>query len=294
MKNNDSLSRKLFLLFNNIIMIGIVLVMVYPLLYVIFASFSSPTAFMAHTGLLWRPLNFTLAAYQAVLKNKFLYSGYGVTILVAVSNTVMQLFLTLLGAYFFTRKNVMHQKFLMLLIVITMYFGGGLVPTYLLYKSIGLENSLWGLILPGVVSPTNLIIMRTAFYGVPDSLVESATIDGAGHLKILFKVIAPLVLSTVAVIAMYAIVGCWNSWFMASILIRDKSKYPLQLILREILIQNDTSSMENTLSNYGERAMISMTIQYAVIVVSTAPVLCAYPFVQKYFVTGTMMGAVKE
>jgi len=291
----DSLSRKIFVAFNTIFLIFIAIISVYPLLYVLFASFSSPTALMAHEGLLLKPLNFNTMAYKMVAKNPYIASGYAVTIFTAGVGTIATTLFTTIGAYFFSRKNVMHQKLLMIIIVITMYIGGGLIPMYLLYKSIGLENNLLVLILPGLVNTSHLIILRTAFYSVPDSLEEAAMIDGAGHLVTLFKVLFPLILPTMAVIAMYNIVGHWNSWFNASIFIRDREKFPLQLILREILMQNDTSSMENTLlMDVGDRSMISMTIQYAVIIVATAPILCVYPFVQKYFVKGTMVGAVKE
>ncbi len=297
MKIKDSFSRKLFIFINTLIMIGLIIITLYPMLYVLFASFSSPSALMAHEGVLLYPLKFTTIAYSAVAKNPYILSGYAVTVWVVVTSVVIQLVLTLFGAYFFTRKNVMHKKMLMLIIMFTVYVGGGLIPTYIMYKGMGLENSLWVLILPGMVNTTHLIIMRTAIYGVPDSLEEAATIDGAGHFTILFKVITPLVVPTLAVIAMYSIVGHWNAWFNASIYIRDRAKFPLQLILREILIQNDTSSMDNSVISgvdMGEKAMLNTTIQYATIMVATLPVLCIYPFLQKYFVKGTTIGAVKE
>lgn len=281
--------------FNTIFLIFIALISVYPLLYVLFASFSSPTALMGHEGLLLKPLKFNIEAYKMVAKNPYIGSGYAVTIYTAFVGSFCTVIFTTVGAYFFSRKNVMHQKMLMIIIVITMYIGGGLIPQYILFRSMGLENNLLVLILPGLVSTSHLIILRTAFYSVPDSLEEAAMIDGAGHFVTLFKVLFPLILPTMAVIAMYNIVGHWNSWFSASIYLRDRSLFPLQLILREILLQNDTSSMENTLMmDVGDRSMISMTIQYAVIIVATAPILCVYPFVQKYFVKGTMVGAVKE
>lgn len=297
MKIKDSFSRKLFIFVNTLIMIGLIIITLYPMLYVLFASFSSPSALMAHEGLLLYPLKFTTIAYSAVAENPFIFSGYAITIWVVVVSVAIQLVLTLFGAYFFTRKNVMHKKMLMLIIMFTVYVGGGLIPTYLMYKGMGLENSLWVLVLPGMVNTTHLIILRTAIYGVPDSLEEAATIDGAGHYTILFKIITPLVVPTLAVIAMYSIVGHWNAWFNASIFIRDRAKFPLQLILREILIQNDTSSMDNALTSgvdMGEKAMLNTTIQYATIMVATLPVLCIYPFLQKYFVKGTTIGAVKE
>ncbi|MEG2584536.1 MAG: carbohydrate ABC transporter permease, partial [Oscillospiraceae bacterium] len=200
---------------------------------------------------------------------------------------------TTIAAYFFSRRGVMHQKLLMKIVMFTMFFSGGLVPTYLWLKQIGLFDNLLVLILPGAISTTNMIIMRTAFYNVPASLEESARLDGAGHLTILIRVIVPLVMPTIAVIALYYSVGHWNSWFNASIYITKRSLYPLQLVLREILITNETASML-TDATVAEQASISETIKYAVIMVSTIPILCLYPFLQRFFVNGVMIGAVKE
>ena len=175
----------------------------------------------------------------------------------------------------------------------TMYFSGGLIPTYLWIKKLGLIDNLLVLIIPGAITTTNMIILRTAFYNVPESLEESARIDGAGHFTLLTKIIVPLIMPTLAVIALYYSVGHWNSWFNASIYIKKKTLYPLQLVLREILISNDTSAMMDDVA-LSEQAYISETIKYAVIVVSTVPILCLYPFLQRYFVQGIMVGAVKE
>ena len=177
-------------------------------------------------------------------------------------------------------------------IVLTMYFSGGLIPFFLTVRSLKLDNTLWALIIPTAISTFNMIIMRTAFASVPDSLEESAKLDGAGHIRILVKIMVPLVFPTIAVLILYYSVGHWNSWFNAMVFLRDRSKYPLQLILREILIQN---SMENMTMGVemDDKEMISETIKYAVIIVSTLPILCLYPFIQKYFVKGVMIGAVK-
>ena len=169
-----------------------------------------------------------------------------------------------------------------------MYFSGGMIPLYLVVKGVGLYGSRWALILPTLVDTYNLIIMRTAFAGVPDSLEESAKLDGANAWTILWRIMAPLVKPTVAVITLYYAVSHWNSWFNAMLFLRDKTQYPLQLILRQILIQNDTADM-----TAGADYLISETIQYATVVVATLPILCIYPFVQKYFVKGVMIGAIK-
>jgi putative aldouronate transport system permease protein len=164
-----------------------------------------------------------------------------------------------------------------------MYFSGGMIPFFLVVKGVGLYKSIWALILPSLINVFNLVIVRTAMTGVPDSLEESAQLDGAGHLTILFRIITPLVLPSVAVVALYYAVSHWNSWFNAMLFIKDRKFYPLQLILREILILSDTD----------EGFMMSETIQFATIVVATIPILCVYPFIQRYFVKGIMVGAVK-
>ena len=177
-------------------------------------------------------------------------------------------------------------------VMITMFFSGGLVPIYLTVMQLGMENSLWSLVIPSAISVYNLIILRTGFLSVPESLIESAKLDGASHTRILCSVIIPLSMPTIAVIVLYYAVTQWNSWFNAMIYLRDRSKFPLQLILREILLQNDTDSMI-TDATRADALAISESVQYAIIIVATLPILFVYPFVQKYFVKGVMIGAVK-
>ena len=190
---------------------------------------------------------------------------------------------TLVAAYVLSRKNYMLKRFFTVMVVFSMYFSGGMIPFFLVVKEVGLYKSIWALIIPSLINVFNLIILRTAMMGVPDSLEESAALDGAGHLTILFRIIAPLVLPTLAVVALYYAVSHWNSWFNALLFIKNRQQYPLQLILREILILSDSD----------DGLSLSETIQFATIVVATVPVLCIYPFIQKYFVKGVMVGAVK-
>lgn len=288
-----SFSRRLFLWINGLVLIAISIAALYPLLYVVFASFSSPSALMAHQGVLLAPLKPTLLAYENVLKNPLIWSGYTNTIFVVVMGVALNLVMTTLAAYFFSRKGIMHSKALLMVIMFTMFFSGGIIPTYLMLKNMGFLDNLLVLIIPGAINTTNMIIMRTAFYSVPDSLEESARIDGAGNMTILIRIILPLILPTFAVVGLYYAVGHWNAWFNASIYIKNKTLYPLQLVLREILILSETSTMDLD-SSMAEQAMLSEALKYAVIVVSTVPILCVYPFIQKYFVKGVMVGAVKE
>lgn len=293
MSIKESKSRYLFLWINSALLAIAVICTLYPVLYVVFASFSEPTKLMAAQGLLLKSQGFSFEAYKSVFSNDMILNGYINTIIIVVCGVSLNMLFTIIAAYFYSRKNVMHKKFFTMIMVITMYFSGGLIPIYLLVKSLGLMDNLLALILPGAVSTYNVIIMRTAFYAIPQSLEESAKIDGAGHFRILRSVVVPLALPTIAVITLYYTVAHWNSWFNASIYIRSRELFPLQLVLREVLISGDTTRMD-TNASMGDQAMIDETIQYAVMVVATVPILMVYPFLQKYFVKGVMIGAVKE
>jgi len=288
----ESASRKAFNVLNILFMLFISVVTLYPMLYVIFASFSQPSDFLMHEGLLLRPLGFTTDIYKMVFKNPMILKGYMNTIFIVVVGVAFNIFFTSIGAYFLSRKNVMLKKFVMFFIVFSMYFSGGLIPFYFTVRDIGLDNSLWALIIPGAIGTSNMIIMRTAFMSIPDSLSESAEIDGANHFSILFRVVIPLSLPTMAVMVLYYGVGHWNSWFNALIFLRKREMFPLQLILREILITNSTLDMSIGV-DAGDQELIGDLIKYAVIVVATVPILCLYPFLQKYFVKGVMIGALK-
>ena len=271
---------------------GLVLVTLYPLLYVTFASFSDASQLIQHKGFLYKSLGFNFEAYKSVFSNPGIMKGYGNTLFILIAGVAVNLFLTSVAAYVLSRKNVMWNGLFTFLIVFTMFFQGGLVPLYLIVKGVGLLDSLWGLIIPFAVSTFNLIIMRTAFVAIPDSLEESAKIDGANHLTILFRIILPLSMPVVAVMILYYAVDKWNGWFYASIFLKDRDLFPLQLVLREILIANSTDSMSSGAS-FADQFQIGETIKYATIMVATVPILCVYPFVQKYFVKGVMIGAVK-
>ena len=292
-KIRTGIGERVFNVVNILFLIGIMGITLYPMLYVVFASFSTPGRFMMHYGPLWHPLGFDLASYQAVFKNPNIWNGYRNTIFIVVVGVAVNMSLTLLGGYLLSRRNWMFQRVMVLSVIFTMYFSGGLIPFYLTVRDLRLDKTLWSLILPTAISTYNLIIMRTAFAAIPESLEESAKLDGASHFVILTKVMIPLVGPTIAVLVLYYGVGHWNSWFNAMIFLSGvRSKYPLQLILREILIQNSLNDMTMG-TGMEDREMIAETIKYAVIVVSTVPILCLYPFLQKYFVKGVMIGALK-
>lgn len=294
-KNDNAIRRstgeQVFNVFNLTLLLAISLVMVYPMLHVILASFSKGSLLMKHTGLMWRPQGFSLAAYKAVASSPIIPLGYRNTIFVVVVGTTLNVIMTALGAFFVSRKDQTASKYVMLFFLFTMFFSGGMIPAYLNVNQLGLYDSLWALILPGLVSTYNLIIMRTAFQGIPESLEESAKLDGANHFQILTKIYLPLSTTVIAVLVLYYGVGHWNAWFGAMLYIRTRTLYPLQLIMREVLISNDVSQMYNAGVDVD---MVAPTVQYAVIVVTTVPILCIYPFLQKYFVKGVLIGSVKE
>ncbi|MGG4128734.1 carbohydrate ABC transporter permease [Paenibacillus illinoisensis] len=283
---------RIFTIFNYTFLILLVIVTLYPLLYVLFASLSDSAQLLANKGLLWKPVGFSLEAYKSVLANPGIATGFRNTLFILVFGVIVNLFMTALGAYVLSRKNVMWNKVFMFFIVFTMFFGGGLIPLYLVVKGVSLLDTLWSTILPFAISTFNLIIMRTSFMGIPDSLEESAKIDGANHFTILFRIIIPLSMPVIAVMILYYAVDKWNGWFYASVFIKSRELFPLQLVLREILIANSTESMSAGASA-GDRFQIGETIKYATIMVATIPILCIYPFLQRFFVKGVMVGSLK-
>jgi putative aldouronate transport system permease protein len=273
----------------------LMIICIYPLIYVLFASLSDPKRLMQHQGILLAPLGFTLKGYKMVFKNPNILTGYINTIFYVVAGTAINLFMTSISAYVLSRKNLLWGNAMMFMVTITMFFSGGLIPYYLLVKELGMLNTVWAMIIPGAISVWNLIVMRTSFMAIPESLMESARIDGANEFTILFRIVLPLSKATLAVIGLFYAVGHWNSWFNAMIFLRDRKLYPLQLILREILISNDTKSMTmiQDASQLSDENAYKTLVQYCTIVVATVPILCVYPFLQKYFVKGVMIGSIK-
>ncbi|MDF2959279.1 MAG: sugar transporter permease [Paenibacillus sp.] len=282
-----------FSVINTIFMLLMVTVTLYPFVYVLMSSLSDSRLLMSHTGALLWPQGFTLEAYKLVFLNPNIIKGYSNTLLIVTLGTALNLILTCMGAYVLSRKGVPWTNKVMLLIVFTMFFSGGMIPSYLLVNNwLHLGNNLLALIIPGLISTWNLIILRTSFGSIPESLVESAKIDGAQDFTILFRVVIPLSMPVIAVMILFYGVHHWNSWFSAMLYLRDRSLFPLQLILREILIQNSTEYMTSQ-SSAGEVEAVGESIKYATIMVATLPILFIYPFMQKYFVKGVMIGSIK-
>lgn len=292
-KVRRSAGERVFNVLNYIILSLIILLCVYPVWYVAMASFSDSNLLTQHSGLLLKPAGFNLDAYAKVFDNPMILKGYLNTLFLLFVGVPINIIMTSLGAYFLSRKNVPFKKPIMMGIMFTMFFSGGMIPFYLNLKDLHMTNTLWGLIIPFAINTYNLVIMRTSFESIPDSLIEAAQIDGASHWKILITIVLPLSKAIIAVMVLYYGVSTWNSWFWASAILRDREMYPLQVILREILLQNDVSSMSSG-AGVADAESIAMSIKYATIMVATVPILCVYPFLQKYFTKGTMVGAVKE
>jgi putative aldouronate transport system permease protein len=296
MKIKKTPGRIVFQIINAIILILIALVCLAPIVHVIFASISDPTLLAQNTGLIIWPLNdaehsVTFKGYQIVFANNSLIKGYANTIFYVGIGTFISIMFSSLGAYCVSRKKTLWLKYLMIVITVTMFFNGGLIPTYLVVKKLGMINTRWAIIIPMCVSVFNLIIIRTSFVSLPDSLEESAQLDGAGHITILIKIVMPLCKATLAVVALFYAVQKWNEYFYAMLYLTDRNLYPLQVILREILVDSNQQSLSYDTSASMDK--YKSLVEYCTIVVATLPILCIYPFIQKYFVTGVMIGSIK-
>lgn len=274
------------------VMVFVMIVTLYPFWYLFIASFSDANKLNLTRGIVLWFQGFSTQAYDIIFKNTLIWKSYGNTIMYTTCGTALNIFMTTIGAYALSRKGLIGSGTIMKLLVFTMYFSGGLIPTFLLMDKLGLVDSRLALILPGAISVYNLIILRTGFASIPKALEEAATIDGASPVKIMTKIIIPLSLPSIMVVGLFYMVGHWNSYFNALIYIRDSAKYPLQLVLRNILIENNVGSMMNEFSFVDQR--IGDTVKYSAIIVSVLPIIAVYPFIQKYFVQGVMVGSIKE
>lgn len=294
--HKKTFGEKVFDVCNYTLLTLIALICLYPMLYVLFSSVSDPLQLMKFRGFLYKPLGFTLKGYEVLLHNPNIPIGYLNTIFYVVIGTCLNLFVTMLGAYALSRTGYKLKKLFTIAIVFTMYFGGGMIPNFLLVRNIGLINTRWALVLPTLIGTWNMIVMRTIFAAVPKSLEESAKMDGANDFVVLFKIFIPVSKATIAVMLLFYAVGHWNSWFNAMIYLRDRQLWPLQLFMREIIIANTMIGNETgTVSGEAGQGFFYLeeVIKYATIIVSTVPILCIYPFIQKYFTKGIMLGSLK-
>ncbi|GGD78539.1 carbohydrate ABC transporter permease [Paenibacillus nasutitermitis] len=274
----------------------ILIVVLYPLIFVLSASFSDPTKVMA--GEMWLlPKGFTLDAYKEIFRYDAVWNGYGNTLLYTTVGTCVNLMMTTLAAYPLSRRDLPGRSILMFVITFTMFFNGGLIPTYLIVKDLGLVNTFWAMIVPTAISTYNLIVMRTYFQNsIPWELQEASLIDGCSNTRLLVHIILPLSKPIMAVMVLFYAVNHWNAFFNALIYLRDEQLYPLQLVLREILIVSQSSFLDESGSTFGmtEKLLLAESIKYALIIIASIPVLIMYPFVQKHFVKGVMIGSIKE
>ena len=283
---------RVFYAINTILLALLALIVIYPLYFIIIASFSDPDAVLAGKVILY-PVQITFEGYAKILQRTDVWRGYLNTIIYTVLTVVLSLAVTIPGGWALSRKTIPGKKFLMIYFIIPMFFGGGLIPFYNVMSSLKLINSPWAVILPAIMSVWNLFMTKTFFESsIPEGMLEAARIDGAGKFRTFFSIVLPLSKAIIAVMALYYAVGQWNSYFNAMIFLQDEKKYPLQLVLKEILIAS-----ESTVGGSGETILqqyrLANQLKYVSVIVSSIPVLCLYPFVQKYFAQGVMIGSLK-
>ena len=288
----ESSGRKTFKIVNAFLLILFAFCCLAPMLHVLSSSISDPIALTRDQGFHLLPVfPLNLSGYKTVLSYRNIAVGYGNTLFYVTLGTALNLLLTTLAAYVLSNKRFAPRNKIMLLMAFTMLFNGGMIPNYMLVRNLGLIDSRLAVLLPGAFSVFNLVIMRTAFSEIPASLEESARLDGANDLQILLRIIIPVSKATVAVIGLFVAITFWNSWFTASIYLQDREKWPLQMFLREILITTSQRSLD---SGARMNTVVQQTlVKYCTIIVATIPILSIYPFVQKYFVKGIMLGSIK-
>ena len=264
-----------------------------PVVYIILASFIDPIT-LQNSGLTFDFSKWTLTAYERVMSNAQIWTGFKNAMIYSVLFTIISVMVTLLAAYPMSRPDFKGKGFFNVMFVITMFFGGGLIPTYLLISNLGMLDTIWAILIPGAFSVWNMIIARTYYMGIPHDMQEAAEIDGASEMVYFFKILLPLCMPIIATIAMWQFVGMWNSYFDAMIYLNDAAKQPLQLVLRAILIQSQPEpGMVSDMQSTAARAQLAELLKYATIIISSVPLMILYPFFQKYFDSGIMAGAVK-
>ena len=275
----------------SVIMVFVVVVTLYPFYYIAIASISDAFELSKKIGIMLLPQGLNLAAYNEVFKYALIWTAYGNTIIYVVCGTAINLALTVTAAFALSRRGLKGSSLIMKLIVFTMFFNGGMVPTYVVVDSLGMVNTRWAMLIPLAINAYNFIILRTAFSAVPVEMEEAVTIDGGNYLHVFRHVIIPLALPSIMVIGLYYAVGHWNTYFSALLYLRSNRLYPLQIVLRNILIQSGGDQMAGD-STFASQ-YLAQTVKYAVIMVATIPIIMVYPFIQKYFVKGIMIGSIK-
>jgi len=285
MKIKESIPSRIFDLCNYGIMVALVIVMTYPMLFVFSASISDSALVARGDVVLW-PKAVTLLAYEKLVYNPDLWISYWNTIRYTLVHTALTLVATAAMAYPLAKRWLPGRRLILLMAAFTLLFSGGMIPTFLVVQQLGMLNTIWAIVLPTLISTWHLFIMRTFFEALPEELEDAATIDGCGPLQVLWRIVLPLSMPVMATIGLFTAVNQWNAFFDALIYLNDREMYPLQIMLRNILVAGTNVQGEGDLS-YLE------TLKYAMIMIATLPILCVYPFVQKYFVQGTMIGGIK-
>ena len=297
MVRNKSIGSRVFNFVNIVFFAFVIIACILPVWHVFCASFSDAGWVLNQSGIIWQIHDFSLTGYKLVFENANIWTGYLNTFFYVIANTALGMLLTVMGAYALSRKDFLWANPVMLGISFTMLFSGGIIPSYILVTQyLDMYDSRWALIIPPCMNAFNLILIRTALQNVPASLEESAMLDGAGRFTILFRIMLPLIKATLATVVLYFVIGNWNSWFNAMIFLRTRSKFPLQLVLREILITASDAATTGTVTSStetGDTALYRQLTQYCTIIVSTVPIFIFYPFIQKYFESGVMIGAIK-
>lgn len=289
----DTLGDKIFYAIIEVFLVLVTLVILYPLYFVIIASISDPDAVLSGKVILY-PVQITFSGYAKIMERQDVWRGYLNTIIYTALTVILSLVVTIPAGWALSRKTLLGRKTFMIYFIIPMFFGGGLIPFYNVMSSLRLNNTMWAVILPSILSVWNLFMTKTFFQSsINSSLIEAAKIDGAGQFRIFFSIVIPLSKAIIATMALYYGVGQWNSYFNAMIFLRDESMYPLQLVLKEILI-----ATESTVGGSGETILeqyrLANQIKYISVIVSSLPILMLYPFVQKYFAQGIMIGSLKN
>ena len=288
-----SLGDKSILIAGYILLGLFVVAIILPVIYIILASFIDPVT-LQNSGITFDFSKWTLTAYERVMSNAQIWVGFKNAVIYSILFTILSVVVTLLAAYPMSRPDFRGRGFFNIIFVITMFFGGGLIPTYLLISDLGMLDTIWAILLPGAFSVCNMIIARTYYMGIPADLQEAAEVDGATELTYFFRILLPVCTPIIATIAMWQFVGMWNSYFDAMIYLNSASKQPLQLVLRSILIQNQPEpGMVSDMQSTAQRAQLAELLKYATIIISSLPLMIMYPFFQKYFDSGIMAGAVK-
>lgn len=280
---------------NYIMLTALLVVVLYPLIYIISCSFSSGDALMSGRVKLF-PVDFTLQSYQAVFKYQSIWTGYRNSIIYAIVGTVISMVLTLFAAYPLSRDDFRGKKIFTVIILFTMMFSGGLIPTYLLVKNLDLMDTIWAVVLPGAVNAYNIIVARTFFANtIPKELQEAAEMDGCSDFRFFIRIVVPLSTPIIAVLSLWVVVGLWNSYFGPMIYLNSQEKYPLQLVLRRILLLSQVNLNQSNIDPemIRKNQYLGEMLKYGTIIISTLPLMIIYPFVQKYFVKGVMIGSVK-